>query len=410
MLALVCAVIFFGAEESAVNNKIKDNKPPKKQTQQTQVSKNTTIKKTSKSTSKVSIKERKKAFENFYKKSLVTKDSSQRLVIIEQALKLAQDQRVGNKKQRVKLHTMAANIHYERWHVYLAIQSYQAAQNIQFNTKTDVRLKKLKKHLAKIESERKSNQDYIATRNSGPAKILKGKVFVAYVFVDDGIKTRWSEKNIQKTKTVLNYVQTWQKQEAERYQINNLEFINKAFMIQRNPNLKALATISYKSNRQQIEGLVDVMIKHLGAKDVKSFLNKEMQKVGANQGVIFFHSNFERRSFARRCGYTHMRVSYINGVKKTEYQSRCHDEYVMLMEKIKRNRWDKLHYVQAHESLHLFGADDLYNIESASSFATTDIMNFQSRYLKDSEISPVTAFAIGWRNGKPKTPFKILEK
>ena len=66
-----------------------------------------------------------------------------------------------------------------------------------------------------------------------------------------------------------------------------------------------------------------------------------------------------------------------------------------------------MEYAQAHESLHLFGADDLYNIKQSIYFATRDIMNYPSKYLDASVIEPVTAYGIGLINKKPEAPFKI---
>ncbi|MCW9017774.1 MAG: hypothetical protein OQJ89_12460, partial [Kangiellaceae bacterium] len=65
---------------------------------------------------------------------------------------------------------------------------------------------------------------------------------------------------------------------------------------------------------------------------------------------------------------------------------------------------------QAHEMLHVFGADDLYSIKGAREYAVTDIMNYQSKKLSDSQIHPVTAYAIGWQKEPPKSPFKIIDR
>lgn len=82
----------------------------------------------------------------------------------------------------------------------------------------------------------------------------------------------------------------------------------------------------------------------------------------------------------------------------------------MLMEKVRRNRWDKIHYAQAHEMMHVFGAADLYNIKDAGRYSVTDIMNFQSKQLENSNIEPITAYAIGWRKKPPMAPFDIVER
>lgn len=62
--------------------------------------------------------------------------------------------------------------------------------------------------------------------------------------------------------------------------------------------------------------------------------------------------------------------------------------------------------VQAHEILHVFGADDLYHISKAKNFAVTDIMNYYSSDINYATIDPITAWAIGWR-GLPIVPFNV---
>lgn len=330
--------------------------------------------------------------------------------VIEQALEIAAEDGFDNPVILRQLHLMKADIHEEKWHTHFAIESLLAAQKLKFDRQTDRKIKQLRKYIARVEQERNLNQEYVATRHSGPAKTLTGKVLVAYIFIDDGVKTRWSDKSLRRSQQTLRRVQNWQIAQSKRYAVKNIEFINKTYMVQRNPKLKALSSLSDKTSDEYVEKLVKTAMEHLGAKDVEDFIGRQMDLVGADQGAIIFHSNFNRRSFAHRCGYTHRVTYYKNGVEQVEMISRCHDEFVMLMEQVKRNRWDKLHYAQAHEILHLFGADDLYNIENASNFALVDIMNFQSKNIGDSEISPVTAYAIGWRDKKPKTPFKILDK
>ena len=106
--------------------------------------------------------------------------------------------------------------------------------------------------------------------------------------------------------------------------------------------------------------------------------------------MLFLHLNKQARSFAWPCTYRW-----------------CEEEYTFILEPIKDPRWQSLHYTIAHEGLHLFGADDLYNIENAKTYATNDIMHYASRYLEDSEIDSLTAYAIGWSDFKPHTPFPI---
>lgn len=345
-----------------------------------------------------------------YQEALNESDDSKKLIAIAKALQIAKSKKITEKAPLQQLNIMAANIHQSRWHVVYAIQNFKTAQSIRYDRNIADRIKELRQYLSKVESERGLNDDYIATKYSGPAKVFRGKVLVAYVFVDEGITTRWSNKTKLRAQQTLSSVQQWQIQRAADYQVEDIEFINKVFMTRRNPNLKNTKVVSFGSSSAEIERFVISIAQNLGENSIGDFIEKQMKKVGADQGVVYLHTNLDQRSFARRCGYTHKQNVFRNGQYETKMFSQCHDEYVMLMEKVKRNRWDKMHYAQAHEMMHVFGAADLYNVKNASDYAVTDIMNFQSRYLLDSSVEPITAYAIGWKEYPPEAPFDILER
>jgi len=349
-------------------------------------------------------------FYNAYKKVQQETDLSKKLIAIEQALNIAAEDNFSDKNVLQYLYLTAADIHQERWHLIFALEKYKAAQSVIYDRKVDAEIEKIRRYLSKVEAERGLNDDYIATKFSGPAKEFSGKVLVAYIFVDDGIKTRWSNKSKLRAQQVMLSVQDWQQRQASRYQVNDLEFINKTYVARRNPNLKSPKRVSFKSNNADIDSYVGSVMQTFGKKDIGEFVEQQMKQSGAQQGVVFLHTNLDQRSFARRCGYTHQKKTFVDGKYVTEFISRCRDEYVMLMEQVKRNRWDKMHYAQAHEMMHVFGAADLYNIKKAGRYAVTDIMNFQSKNLTDSRVEPITAYAIGWRKNAPQAPFRIIER
>jgi len=363
-----------------------------------------------------------KSFYFLYNKIIEAKDTENNLKLIEQALIIAKSQGFPDKSILRLLHILAAEIHQNRWHFTYAIKSLNKAQRLIFDSQIAKDIKRSRSHLSQIDQERGLKTEYIATKNTGPSKYLSGKILVAYVFVDDGLSTRWSNKTKFKSLQVLQSTQSWQIEKAKDYNISGIEFVNRTYIARKNPLLKQLKsnkinshrmqveTVTFKSSNKAINQFVISAMNSLGAKDVNEFLLKEMKKNQVTQAVLILHTNQDQRSFARRCGYTHQRQIQVNGVNEIELFSNCTNEYVMLMEKVKRNRWDKLHYAQAHEVMHVFGAADLYNIKDASNYAVTDIMNYQSKQLQNSDIAPITAYAIGWLKAKPNAPFTILER
>ncbi len=349
-------------------------------------------------------------FYQAYNELLAITDDNKKLLAIEKLLTLAENNRINDIAVLQNLNLMVATIHESRWHMVYALEYFQAAQAVRFDKRVEHKIEAIEDYLSGVEAERNLNSQYIATKDTGPAKAFRGKVLVAYVFVDDGIKTRWSNKTRQRTQLVMQSVQQWQTARAQEYQVDDIEFINKTFIASRNPILKRPKSVSFTSSHQEISAYVKYIANTLGAESIGDFITHQVIKAGADQGVVVLHSNLNERSFASRCGYTHRQNFWRNGKLETKLISKCKDEYVMLMEQVQRNRWDKMHYAQAHEMMHVFGAADLYNIKSASQYAVTDIMNFQSKNLIHSRVDPITAYAIGWQSQPPQAPFEILEK
>ena len=355
----------------------------------------------------------KKDFPRFYSAYIEvvnTTNDDQKITAVNKALKAAKEEGFSNKELLQHLNLIAGDIHYSRWHIPFALDNYTRAQSYIYNQKIDQKIEQLKKHLSHYDKERDLFEDYIATKYSGPAKTLTGKILVAYVFVDDGIKTRWSNKTRQRSLQTLSLVQEWKKDKAKDYEINNIQFINKSFIARKNPMLKSPKLVSFKSSTKEIEQFVTSVANSLGANSIGEFVEDLVIKNDADQGVVILHTNVDERSFARRCGFTHKRQVFRQGKYQTHYFSQCKDEYIVLMEQVKRNRWDKMHYAQAHEIMHVFGAADLYNIKRARNYSVADIMNYQSKNLTHSRVGPITAYAIGWTDEKPDTPFKVLER
>ena len=272
------------------------------------------------------IKERFPKFYAAYKKLQSQTTDENRMAAIEDAFSAAKSEGFNDPKILRSIHLFEAQIHQDRWHFVYAIESLKLAQELYFEQKIASHIKKLRRHLSQVESERGLNDSYIATKYSGPAKQLKGKVVVAYVYVDDGINTRWSNKTRHRTEKVLELVQDWQANAAREYGVNDINFVNRSFIARKNPMLKAPRTISFESNGEDIEQYVASVMASLGEKNVGDFIEKQIKAEGADQGVVILHVNFNQRSFAQRCGYTHMKKSRINGKYQTRYFSQCNNE------------------------------------------------------------------------------------
>jgi hypothetical protein len=62
---------------------------------------------------------------------------------------------------------------------------------------------------------------------------------------------------------------------------------------------------------------------------------------------------------------------------------------------------DRLGYVVAHETMHLFGADDLYPLATFDPGDKGDLMRASCRGYGGISIQDMSAYAIGWRSNRP---------
>ena len=280
------------------------------------------------------------------------------------------------------------------WHYIDAEKTFAAALALADDDQKNAlrqRLTAIQNHIERNEQERDDKTTYESTTDAGPAKRLRGRVVVVYVFVDDGKLSRWGTRDRQHALSNLSAVEAWYRQRADTYGVDSLSFVSRNFVYDRDPLLrKALQQLSSRevAIASDLAGRVAALA---GGSTVNSFLQQVIAEENADQALLLLHINKKARSFALPC-----RLPCWNRA-----------EYAYLLEKPKRNDWDSILYTQAHEILHLFGADDLYNIASARTYAPRDIMHHIPRYLRTTEIDSITAYAIGWTEHKPQTPFAV---
>jgi len=274
------------------------------------------------------------------------------------------------------------------WRYQEALSAFKNAYVLQSSTPLLELITSLEEYLTEqVTTEERPRSFYTVTRNFGPAKHLTGKTVVAYLFIETN-QSQWSSLDRQQAISTLEFAQQWYVKQAKNYQVAEPTFVNRVFHIEGDPMMSRFhSTLSIQSPSDHFTRYV---VSKLGFDTPSQLLEKLQQEDQADNAMLFLHLNKQARSFAWPCTYRW-----------------CEEEYTFILEPIKDPRWQSLHYTIAHEGLHLFGADDLYNIENAKTYATNDIMHYASRYLEDSEIDSLTAYAIGWSDFKPHTPFPI---
>lgn len=244
--------------------------------------------------------------------------------------------------------------------------------------------------IEKVNKERNKNTSYLASPNVGPAANFFGDIGIVHLFVEEKTSKSWGLKQRSISLTAMNKAKKWFKKETYKYG-KSVNFKQRVYLINRNPAIKRLSLATDKKRYRYANAIVDLAVKQLGGKSILSFLYAQKKAMQVNEVMLLVHINKSGRSFAKRC----------------LFKCATTGEYTYILEDASVKKWQSMEYAQAHESLHLFGADDLYNIKQSIYFATRDIMNYPSKYLDASVIEPVTAYGIGLINKKPEAPFKI---
>lgn len=289
---------------------------------------------------------------------------------------------------------LKGNVHWKLWEYVEAEQSWQQASIYARTSSQHSMVARLisdsQRVVEDINRERNDKNLYYASPHVGPAGELKGKIALIYVYLVDGGGNDWSLRDRDYVQSIWDTAQNWLETKALQYH-TNLVFSKRLFLIDKNPQISRLQIGDAGNKYQHVEQVTGLVATQLGYADLMSFIEHIRQEEHADQAMLMFHLARDGRSFASRC------------------MRRCSEqgEFVVLLESTRSKKWQSLQYAQAHESLHLFGADDLYNIRAAKYYAVRDIMNYPSSQLPASTLEGLTAWSIGLNARKPETPFKI---
>ena len=298
-----------------------------------------------------------------------------------------------NDAYKAYIWSLKSDLHIRLWQYHDAVAALKNAKpyanpsQMQF---INNRSEWLTKALVQANVEREKYIDYIASPDVGPAAIFSGNVGVIHLFVEEKSGQSWGLKQRTVALTAMEKSKAWLKRETSKYG-KSVEFTQRVYLVDRNPVIKRLSVGSQQDRYRYSKAIVKVAVKQLGSDSILSFLEKQKVEMRVDEIMLLIHVNKKGRSFAKRCYF------------------KCSDngEYTYIIAEAMVKQWQDLEYVQAHEALHLFGADDLYSIKKARDYAVHDIMNYQSRYLYANKIEPITAYGIGLIDNMPETPFRI---
>ena len=310
------------------------------------------------------------------------------------------DSETRDRQRRIRLMVYLAKAQYHdfAWQYVPAAQSYEQALKLAGNghsrSTIESGLRRMRSAVDGLNDERNQHSAYRASPDRGPVRVLSGRVAVINLFVEDGGGGTWGLKQRDFMQRARGRAERWLQQRARSYAAE-VSFSHRDFLLKHSPDLKRLKVSADSSKRfRQGELLLRKAVRELGEHTVRSFVKRILREEGVDQAAMMVYLPRKGRSWARRC---HGRCS-------------LPAEYSVLMVSPRGSGWQRAEYAWAHESLHLFGADDLYNVKGARYYAPRDIMNYPSRVLMASTLEPLTAFAVGLRSTAPATPFPIQQE
>lgn len=290
---------------------------------------------------------------------------------------------------------LEGDAHWQLWQYTEAYDAYawamqQAGPSLQARLREQ--MTRLESVIEQANRERDQESVYRASPYVGPAFALKGRVVVAYVFVSDKGAGSWGVRQRDFALRAWQRAERWLQQAAAGYG-ESLTFNQRVFIVDRAPQIKRLQVGSGEGQLKHAAQVAHLVAEQLGEKNMIAFLSRLKREEQADQAALIMHLDRDERSFATRC---------MGGCSSS-------GEYVFLFESATAKKWQSMEYAQAHETLHLFGADDLYQIKGAKYFATRDIMNYVPRVLRASELGAVSAYGVGLLDEKPEAPFEIVD-
>lgn len=301
---------------------------------------------------------------------------------------------------RAKVFAEKGEAHWRLWQYVEAQEAWQRALAYAGGAQQDWLRRRIAdgyRIIERGEGERAEYDVYEASPGVGPAAVLTGRVAVIYVLLEDGGPGSWSARTKGEALRWWAEAEHWLAGQANRHGAE-LRFSRRVFLVNRSPQIRR-QRVTGRTGRVWSQGALEVAgavarlaARELGAADMLSLARRFRREERADHAVVLLHVERDGRSFARRCHVTCDTAG----------------EYAYLMESSRPREWQSTAYAQAHETLHLFGADDLYNIKGAARYMTRDVMHQPSRLLAASTMEELTAFAVGLRPRPPRTPFKIV--
>lgn len=250
-----------------------------------------------------------------------------------------------------------------------------------------------------LATEKRYRDSYILAKNKGSAKYLYERCLLVHIFITSGEAKSWTRRSKSQVMYGASLAEQWITKKANEFKKDNLEFVDEVIILDKNFAIKHFILPKFRRYLPYTEEWYGLLVKSLGYDSWAQFVHDRKEKYNVQNIGLLIHLNYGSLSYAWRAKReTGQRID-------TQYIT----EYAILFTHNRKGSIENAS-TYAHEMLHMFGADDLYNIIGAENYYPNDIMNHSRFVLDSNEISPLTAYAISWSDKMPRIKqFKVVE-
>lgn len=233
----------------------------------------------------------------------------------------------------------------------------------------------------------------------GSSRKLLGDCVVLSVFVSDNDEQKWSTEDKNKTMKIVDQAIDWISEQAVPYEV---EFSFSSVCLNPQKDIRTDELPSWESDMQVKAKTFQQIIEQLGYEDTTALYEAIKEEYdGYNIAVLFF-MNAVGRSYMHSLEITHR------------------DEFLDINVNFKGQR-TAIAYISvvAHELLHAFAAQDLYNValtpegeaawKRAAERFPKEIMHHCGEDISEHILSEYTAFLIGWHSEPKKWYLDIAQ-